>query len=322
MSSTVKSVAYVHTVDIDPTLVKKGAVWERFANTCVTAAENALERPPRGYTATQCNSLADIFVSMKVTHRSIRLLVALADERPESVDALVLARLQLEGLYTMCLLIEKSEYVDQFVKEAWKQQYVSYLLMREETQHLNRFIEAQSHALERTRLLKLAKVWNVTEAERRTIDYEELEVPPPMGFIRESIRNFPTPGRLIKELPPGPKRAMLERLYPEYQELCSYAHGRPIAGFNKRVFDSRSPFRKMFSMTDIQKTFQERIATNCQVYSLMSIAQSAAELTTLYPNDVELSSTVIRTWNELHDAHLLTIAVWNIRTKSLLGVVG
>ena len=28
MSSTVKSVAYVHTVDIDPSLVKKGAVWE------------------------------------------------------------------------------------------------------------------------------------------------------------------------------------------------------------------------------------------------------------------------------------------------------
>ena len=28
MSSTVKSVAYVHTVDIDPSVVKNGAVWE------------------------------------------------------------------------------------------------------------------------------------------------------------------------------------------------------------------------------------------------------------------------------------------------------
>ena len=54
----------------------------------------------------------------------------------------------------------------------------------------------------------------------------------------------------------------------------------------------------------------------------MSIAQSAAELTTLYPNDMELSAAVMRAWNELHDAHLLAIAVWNIRTKGLLDVVG
>ena len=115
---------------------------------------------------------------------------------------------------------------------------------------------------------------------------------------------------------------MLERLYFEYRDLCTYAHGRPISGFNKIMFDGRSPLRKMFSMADIQKIFQERIETSCQVYSLMSIAQAAAELTTLYPNDMELSSAVIRSWNELLDAHLLAIAVWNIRTKSLLGVVG
>jgi hypothetical protein len=52
-------------------------------------------------TPTQRNSLTDTFASMKVTHRSIRLLVALGDDKPESVDALVLARLQLEGLYTL-----------------------------------------------------------------------------------------------------------------------------------------------------------------------------------------------------------------------------
>ena len=70
----------MHTADIDPSLVKKGTVWEGLANICVTAAEKARERPPRGYTATQRNSLTDIFASMKVTHRSIRLLVVLGDE--------------------------------------------------------------------------------------------------------------------------------------------------------------------------------------------------------------------------------------------------
>ena len=49
------------------------------------------------------------------------------------MDALVLARLQLEGLYTSCLLTEQPEHVDRFVKEAWKRQYIRYLLMREQT---------------------------------------------------------------------------------------------------------------------------------------------------------------------------------------------
>jgi hypothetical protein len=52
MSSTVKSIAYVHTADIDPTVVKSGATLEGLANICVTAAEKALEAPPKGYTHT------------------------------------------------------------------------------------------------------------------------------------------------------------------------------------------------------------------------------------------------------------------------------
>jgi hypothetical protein len=43
---------------------------------------------------------------------------------------------------------------------------------------------------------------------------------------------------------------------------------------------------------------------------------------TRYPNDVELASAVTRAWNELHNAHMLANAVWNIRTKGLFGVVG
>ena len=57
-------------------------------------------RHERVILATQRNSLTDIFASMKVTHRSIRLLVALGDEKPESVDAFVLARLRRGALST------------------------------------------------------------------------------------------------------------------------------------------------------------------------------------------------------------------------------
>ena len=51
-------------------------------------------------------------------------------------------------------------------------------------------------------------------------------------------------------------------------------------------------------------------------------AGSIADRPTPYPNDMELASAVTRAWNELHNAHILANAVWNIRTKGLFGVVG
>lgn len=243
MPKPIKAIRYVHTSDIDPAVTKAGGdVWEVLVNKCVAAAQDALDVPPAGYTPTQTNSLTDLFTSLRATHRAIRLLVRLGDTKPESVDSLVLARLQLEALYNVCLLIETPEYVDRFVREAWKRQYVQYLLYREETKALPRF--AHSWDDEHARLLMLARIWNVTDEQRLTLEHRELGNTLPPGVQPQDIDDFPTPGRLIRLIPNGPKKTMLERLYPEYQELCAYAHGRPIAGFGKTVFDDRSPIRK------------------------------------------------------------------------------
>ena len=44
-------------------------------------------------------------------------------------------------------------------------------------------------------------------------------------------------------------------------------------------------------------------------------SRSAAELTTLYPTNVDLLAAATKAWNELHNSHLLVNAVWDIRTK-------
>jgi len=321
MPKSIKSIAYVHTSDIDPTATKAGGdAWEALVNKCVRAAQDALDVPPAGYTPTQRNSLTDLFTSMEATHRAIRLLVQLGDAKPESVDSLVLARLQLEALYNVCLLVEDPEHVDWFVREAWKRQYVQYLLYREETKVLPRF--ANSWDAEHARLLTLARIWNVTEEQRLTLEHRELGTTPPVGFHPQAIHDFPTPGKLIRLVPEGPKKRMLERLYPEYQELCAYAHGRPIAGFGKTVFDDRSPVRKEMGEVEVRKMFEQRIKAGTQVYSVLAIAQSTAELMPLYQNNVELARTAGEAWNEIHDAHIVASAVWNIRAKPMFGVVG
>ena len=321
MATTVKAVAYVHTSDVDPTVEKAGGdAWEALVNRCVKSAQDALDTPPAGYTPTQRNSLTDLFTSMKATHRGIRLLLRLGDTKPESLDALVLARLQLEGLYNVCLLTEGAQYVDRFVHEAWKRQYVHYLLYREETKRLDRFVNFGAEEL--SRLLKLAAIWNVTEGQRLTVEYHQLGITPPPGFTPQAIENFPTPGRVIRLIPVGPKRKMLERLYPEYQELCAYAHGRPVAGFGKTVLDDRSPTRALFGEPNVHKIFEQQVQAATQVYSVLSVAQSAVELMALYPNDMEIVKSAADAWSEIHDSHILASAIWNIRTKGFFGVVG
>ena len=83
---------------------------------------------------------------------------------------------------------------------------------------------------------------------------------------------------------------MLERLYPEYQELCAYAHGRPVAGFGNGIFDDRSPIRREFGEfhkeTDIHDLFSRSVLGPAQLYSLGSVAQATAELTTLCPASI------------------------------------
>jgi hypothetical protein len=321
---TVKSVHYVHTADIDPEATKAGGdAWEGFVNVCVKAAEEALETPPNNYSPYQRNSLTDIFTSMKATHRGIRVLVKLGDGKPESVDALVLARLQLEGLYTTCLLVEKPENVDRFTHEAWKRQYIRWLLGSGETQNLPRFQRGEDK--EYQRLMFMMKIWNVSEDEKLTIDCQECETGFPPGFVPKYIDHFPTPGAVIGEMPAGTKRTMLERLYLEYQDLCAYAHGRPVAGFGKSIFDERSPLRTQFMQLwgeeKLHDEFRQRILGAAQIYSLLSVAQATAELTTLYATNVDLLAAATKAWNELHNSHLLVNAVWNIRTKRLLGVI-
>jgi hypothetical protein len=108
-------------------------------------------------------------------------------------------------------------------KEAWKRQYIRHLLEREELKNVPRL--ANSDAADFERLMNLKAIWGVTDEEQRTIEYHELGVQEPVGFVRQTIPPFPTPGMVIKEIPEATKRRMLERLYLEYQDLCAYAHG-------------------------------------------------------------------------------------------------
>lgn len=103
--------------------------------------------------------------------------------------------------------------------------------------------------------------------------------------------------------------------------LCSFAHGLPDANLFKMMFNKDSKFRDYWSDAELKDTFRRNVAERSYVTSLLSIIQSAAEITALYPADVELLAGVTKAWEEMSRDSLLGKAIWNIRTKKLLGVI-
>jgi hypothetical protein len=138
----------------------------------------------------------------------------------------------------------------------------------------------------------------------------------------EGIEHFPTPLGVIGEMPPGDKRGMLERAYPEYTWLCSFIHGLPDAMFYKTITDKDAPYGHLHSEANLENAFHRRVQEPAYLISLLSIIQAVTELTAMYPADVNLRAVVVKAWKEIPDAIMFCKVLWEIRTKKLLGLIG
>lgn len=317
----VKDYAHVHQTDFDYAERRDTKEFDKIANVCVSRATEALKVPTGSYTQMQCNQIGDIFRSLLATQRGIRRMVDFEGPiDPETVDALLLARVQLENLFSLCLMLEDPWYVTVYVQEHWRKQYVEYLIAKEETKALPRYHEFATPELRR--LVILGQQFDIDSSHIHTVDKQELGIPMPAGMAEKPIPPFPTPGKAIKKIiSSSEKRRMLERLYAKYVYLCSFAHGLPQANVFKNMFDSRFPDRKFVRNSDVRNSYLQQIVSQAYITSFMSISQCTAELTVLYPNNIEIIEAACRPWKQLSGASLITKAVWEIRAQKLLGAI-
>jgi len=130
--------SYLMTRDINLDQTTDAPVMDGLVNRCIVAAFDALSRPTSVFTQFQKAHLANIFKSMRPTHESIRELLRRENKSAHSVDAVPLARLQLETLYALCLVLDQPSYLDLYLKHAWKQIYIRHLLTEAECKNLPR----------------------------------------------------------------------------------------------------------------------------------------------------------------------------------------
>ncbi len=318
MSATVSGAAYIHDEDVNPDKHIDANRMDEAMVALVNRATVVLEETCAGYTYAQMRVIEASLTSAMASHRAVRAALASGHENPTSVDALALARIPLEGLYNTCLFTESSDWINQYLRDDWKKQYIQFLLQREETKNLPRFSDFSETGL--SDLMKLGDLVGVSQEEVATINHEQLGNPPPNG--RHRIKPFPTPGRAMGILEEGSdKRRMLERLHYEYVFLCTFVHGLSTASFFKITFDSTSRFRSLWGEGELVDTFHKTVATRAYFASRLGVVQTAAEIAVLYPGDVELRAGLASAWEEMSRDSLLGKAVWELRTKKLLGVV-
>jgi hypothetical protein len=295
-------------------------VMDGFVNRCSSAATSALKRPPRGYTELQAAHISWIFDSMRFTHVTIRNLLTQGPRTPACVDALALTRLQLETLYSVCLICQAPNFADDYVKNFWKDNYVRFLLVREEHKNLPRF-DSYINRDGQMVLAQLQQASGVTDEERATVELEELGTSLPSGMKLAKIRRFPQPSGVISGIADPDRKRMLMRLYPEYRRLCAFAHGSPQSTMFKTAFWERSPLQRVIPESSRQNVFEKEVGEPAIFYSSFAVVQSVCELATMYPSDIELKRTVIEAWNLLSDSHLLGRIIWEIRAKAALTVI-
>jgi len=216
-------------------------------------------------------------------------------------------------------VVEQPSYLDLYLKHSWKQIYVRHLLMTAECQNLATITAELDKQL--VPLEELRKLAGVSDAERATIRSEHLGDPLPAGTRSSPIPQFPTPGVVLRHIREPDRKMMLSRLYLEYQFLCSFVHFSPHPRTFKGFFNDREPFGRMFTSGQLENMFQKEIAGPAVWVDFLSIVQSAAEMVVVYPGDIELRRAVTDAWSVLAERTIMGRAVWEFRSKKLLGVI-
>ncbi len=317
----IRECAYVHNEDVDPDHHVNAEQLEAAMQAAMHRALLALDNHTSTHTDFQRRIIQTVYLSMLSTHRLVRKVLAAGWQNPESIDALALARLPLEGLYTLCLMFEDASWVDAYLKDGWKKQYTRLLLECEETKNLLRFRDFCTQSAP-ANLNALRQLHGITDAQVATIEHDELGIPLPAGTAAEYISRFPSPSRALDSLRENSdKRRMLDRLYREYVFLCTFAHGLPDALLLKLMFNEHGPIPNTVHDEKLQDTFHRQVQQPAYTTSLISLIQGAAELITLYPADTELITAVTKAWEIPTNEILLARSIWNIRTKKLPGIL-
>ena len=126
MQQQVRTLKHVLTQDVDITKEVDVKVIDAHVFSCLIAAQKALDKQPLpGFPARESGHIWSLIGCLAHPHRSIRRLL-IGERSAAAVDALAIARLQVESLYILCYLLQSPENIRLFMKNGWSRQTSSH----------------------------------------------------------------------------------------------------------------------------------------------------------------------------------------------------
>jgi len=286
---------------------------------CIAAVTDSLKSPTSRFSEVQRAHLHQVLLSLRHGHLAIRELLRPENEQALSVNVMPIVRTQIETLYAICLIIENPDALTNYEKDGWKKLFVRHLAMREECCNVPRVTKGLAEVeewLEKLRILS-----GVSDMEKQTVEAQELAKLLHPGTAPAKISAFPTPAAVVDRIVDPDRKRMLMRLYPEYQFLCGFVHFSPATVTLTSLLDCRQPFRAMFSTGQITETWHKEIADPAIWLDMISVIECCCEFLTVYPNDVELARCCVEAWKPLTENTFIGRAIWQLRTRKLLGAI-
>jgi len=308
---------YQHTEDINKTRKFSGDSLNPKLKIVINRTANAIERLSI-WNSTDRHILADIYRGFWVTHRAIATLLSKKEEdsaiSPISIEAMSLAREQVESLFTVCLLLDNpNHWFSIYKKDSWKRKYWKYLLEKHEYEKLPRF-ENYLNKEAPFYLNRLQQLYGISSDEKAAIEFKFYN---PNKQLPSSLQPFPTAGKAKKSIKNTSIKYCLERWYQEYRYLSGYSHGHMVKPLGLAFLESRE-----LNLTEEQKQkYYENELEHSSIVSYVSSASACAEACPILDYDVEVIEALTKVWNELTDLSLLGKVFWDIRIRNILGVI-
>jgi len=264
---------------------------------------------------------ANMLLAMKSTHRSIRRLVSGEKELAElSVDALSLARVQLERGFLAMLLIDSQRWHVRYRKNAWKAFARKYFRDQRSLGHFEPYKDYfGSSGPGITILRQFAHEMDVGEDEIQTLRAHVLGDKPDPRWDQWFIADMPTPGRTVQELTDPQRKALAEVLHPYYDNLSHFTHGGLVGVMTAAILRGETAGAQGDATAG--SFWQTHIVESTLPVSYAAMLLVATLFAVELKDNAKLIETLIGAWRPYHsDGSPLGIAIWDSWAARALGV--
>jgi len=257
--------------------------------------------------------------AMMATHRSVRRLAAPGAEEMElSLDALPLARVQLErGFLALLLLDNPGRWLARYRKNAWKAFAEKFFRDQQTLGHLEPYRAYFGSAGPGVRLLRdFAHEMDVSEDEFQTLRVQITGDEPDPRFKQWFIADMPTPGRCLQLLRDPTHRHLAELLYPAYDNLSHFSHGGLVG-----VMEAAILRKDLAEETEDQRRqfWFRHVLEQALPASYVSILLAGTLFARPYLHAPDVRKALLGAWRPYHsDGSPLGVAVWDAWACELL----